>query len=88
VGRNAAAATDAHLHVQMLSYSRSQGLFAGIDLSGGVLRPAQEALARAYGSEVTASEVVSGTKRVPALADARPFLSALRREVAATSGRK
>jgi lipid-binding SYLF domain-containing protein len=88
VGRNAAAATDAQLHAEMLSYSRSQGLFAGIDLSGGVLRPDKEALARAYGPEVTASEIVSGTKHVASLADARPFLTALGRDVAATSGRK
>jgi len=88
VGRNAAAATDAQLHAEMLSYSRSQGLFAGIDLAGGVLRPDKEALARAYGTNVTANEVVSGTTHVAALSDARPFLSALRRDVAATSGHK
>ena len=37
VGRRASAATDAQLSAELLSYSRSQGLFAGIDLSGGVL---------------------------------------------------
>jgi lipid-binding SYLF domain-containing protein len=88
VGRDAAAATDAQLHAEMLAYSRSKGLFAGIDLSGGVLRPDKAALARAYGPSVTAKEVVSGTKHVAALADARPFLTALRRDVAATSGHK
>jgi lipid-binding SYLF domain-containing protein len=88
VGRNATAATDAQLHAEMLSYSRSQGLFAGIDLSGGVLRPDKEADARAYGPNVTAAEVVMGTKHVATLADARPFLNALRRDVAATTGRK
>jgi len=88
VGRNAAAATDAQLHAEMLAYSRSQGLFAGIDLSGGVLRPDKEALNRAYGPSVTATEVVTGTKHVATLEDARPFLTALRRDVAATSGRK
>lgn len=88
VGRNAAAATDAQLHAEMLAYSRSEGLFAGIDLSGGVLRPDKEALARAYGPNVTAHEVAGATRRVTALADARPFLAALRRDVAATSGHK
>jgi len=88
VGRNAAAATDAQLHAEMLAYSRSQGLFAGIDLSGGVLRPDKEALNRAYGPSVTATEVVTGTKHVATLEDARPFLTALRRDVAETSGRK
>jgi lipid-binding SYLF domain-containing protein len=47
VGRTANAATDAKLNAEMLAYSRSQGLFAGIDLSGGVLRPDKEADARA-----------------------------------------
>ena len=36
VGRDARAATDAQLNAEILSYSRTQGLFAGIDLSGGV----------------------------------------------------
>src|SRR5262245_9805417 len=48
VGRSATAATDAQLGAEMLSYSRSQGLFAGINLSGGVLRPDKEAQTRAY----------------------------------------
>src|SRR5579862_2297593 len=48
VGRSAAAATDVQLKAEMLSYSRSQGLFAGLDLSGGVLRPDKEADVRAY----------------------------------------
>src|SRR5215467_10390260 len=39
VGRDARAMTDGQLKAQILSYSRAQGLFAGIDLTGGVLRP-------------------------------------------------
>ena len=39
VGRDARAATDAQMNAEILSYSRTQGLFAGINLSGGVLRP-------------------------------------------------
>src|SRR5262249_57004187 len=39
VGRAATAGTDAQMTAQILSYSRAQGLFAGIDISGGVLRP-------------------------------------------------
>src|SRR5580658_3942302 len=58
VGRSAAAATDAQLKAEMLAYSRTQGLFAGIDLSGGVLRPDKEGDARAYGSDVTARGIV------------------------------
>jgi lipid-binding SYLF domain-containing protein len=88
VGRSATAATDAQMNAEMLSYSRSQGLFAGIDLSGGVLRPDTEADARAYGSSVTASEVVGGTRHVTVPAAAQSFVRALGRNVQPTSGRK
>src|SRR5215470_14071603 len=64
VGRSASAATDAQLSAEILSYSRSSGLFAGINLSGGVLKPDKDAGARAYGPSVTAREVVSATERV------------------------
>jgi lipid-binding SYLF domain-containing protein len=87
VGRTGTAATDAQLGAEMLSYSRSQGVFAGIDLSGGVLRPDKEADARAYGPNVTARDVVMGTRHV-ALQEAAPFLRALRADVRATTGQK
>jgi SH3 domain-containing YSC84-like protein 1 len=79
VGRSASAATDAQLHAEILSYSRSQGLFAGINLSGGVLRPDKEADERAYGPSVTAREVVMATQPVLPPAEAAPFLQALGR---------
>ena len=88
LGRSASAATDAQLSAEMLSYSRSHGVFAGIDLSGGVLRPDKEALVRAYGNDVTARDVVTGSKRVAALEAANPFMRALRQDVRATTGRK
>lgn len=88
VGRAAGAATDAQLGAEMLSYSRSHGVFAGIDLSGGVLRPDKDADARAYGNDVTARDVVTGAKRVVVLAAADPFMRALRQDVRATTGRK
>jgi lipid-binding SYLF domain-containing protein len=81
VGRSASAATDAQLHAEILSYSRSSGLFAGIDLSGGVLRPDKEADERAYGPAVHAREVVSGERRFPAPPAATPFLKALTFEI-------
>ena len=77
VGRTASAATDAQLGAEILSYSRSQGLFAGINLSGGVLKADNDAQNRAYGPNVTASDVALGNKRV-ALDQASAFLSALR----------
>jgi len=62
----------------MLSYSRSQGLFAGINLSGGALKPDKDANARAYGSTVAARDVVVGAERA-SLAEAAPFIDALRK---------
>jgi lipid-binding SYLF domain-containing protein len=88
VGRTGSAATDAQMSAEMLSYSHSQGLFAGVDLSGGVLHPDKEAMERAYGPDVTARDVVMGTKHVATLAQAAPFLRALRTDVRATTGRK
>jgi lipid-binding SYLF domain-containing protein len=88
VGRSANASTDAQMHAEMLSYSRSQGVFAGIDLSGGVLKPDKEADARAYGPSLSAHDVVLGTTRVQAPPEAAPFERALRQDVRATTGRK
>ena len=88
VGRSGAAATDAQLNAELLSYSRSHGLFAGIDLSGGVLRPDTEADARAYGPAIAARNIVNGTERVAVPQAAQAFVTALGRDVQGTSGRK
>lgn len=77
VGRSGSAATDAQLGAEILSYSRSQGLFAGVNLSGGTLKPDKEADARAYGSNVSASDIAMGT-RPATLQPAAPFLRALK----------
>jgi lipid-binding SYLF domain-containing protein len=88
VGRTTNAATDGQLNAEMLSYSRSQGLFAGIDLSGGVLRPDKEADARAYGPNVAAREIIEGRGHVQLAAAARSFVTSLGRDVRATTGIK
>jgi len=88
VGRATNASTDAQLHAEMLSYSRAQGLFAGIDLSGGVLQPDKEADARAYGTGVQARDIIAGAPGMTAPAAARVFTDALRRDVRATSGKQ
>ena len=88
VGRAANAATDAQMSAEMLAYSRTQGVFAGIDLSGGVLKPDKEADARAYGESANARDIATGTAQAQAPAEAAPFLRALRRDVRATTGRK
>src|ERR1700719_4360372 len=61
-GRDASADTDAYLRAEILSYSRSRGLFAGISLEGSTLRPDDEASADVYGRKITAREIVLGGK--------------------------
>src|SRR5271168_4570951 len=60
VGRDASADTDAYLRSEVLSYSRSRGLFAGISLEGSTLRPDTDASADVYGRKITAREIVLG----------------------------
>ena len=62
VGRDASADTDAYLRAEVLSYSRSRGLFAGISLEGSSLRPDNDATADVYGRRLTAREIVLGGK--------------------------
>jgi SH3 domain-containing YSC84-like protein 1 len=65
-GRDTGASTDASLRAEMLSYSRSRGLFAGVSLEGTSLRPDDDASAEIYGHKITAREIVHGTsKNVP-----------------------
>jgi lipid-binding SYLF domain-containing protein len=79
VGRDARAATDAQMKAEILSYSRTQGLFAGVNLSGGVVKPDEDDNTDLYGSSVAARDVVmGGTQKAPASIE--PFMRALRRE--------
>lgn len=81
VGRDAAAQTDAALHAEMLSYSRSRGVFAGLALEGATLRPDKDADKELYGREVTNKEILT-TSTVTAPAAAAPLEKALNRESA------
>ena len=84
VGRTGSAATDHTLSAEVLSYSRSKGLFAGIDLSGGVLGPDNSDNEHAYGTGVTAKTVVTtGVATPPAM---RAFVASLGRNTRATTG--
>jgi len=80
VGRDARAATDANVTAEILSYSRTQGLFAGINLSGGVLRADTDDNKDLYGVNVNAHEVLLGDT-VPMPVVAEPLLKALRKGV-------
>ena len=57
-GRDASADTDLWMKAEILSYSRSRGLFAGISLEGSTLRPDNKANARIYGRKVTARAIL------------------------------
>jgi lipid-binding SYLF domain-containing protein len=87
VGRDARAGTDAQMKAEIVSYSRAQGLFAGIDISGGVLKPDVTDTEDLYGKGVTPRTIVmGGNTKIPA--ELRVFLNALNREAVATSGKK
>jgi lipid-binding SYLF domain-containing protein len=59
-GRDASADTDAWMRAEILSYSRSRGLFAGISLEGTTLRPDNDASADVYGHPIKAADIVRG----------------------------
>ena len=65
VGRTASADTDAKLHAEILSYSRSRGAFAGISLEGATLRPDEDANAELYGRKLTNEQIVMGKIKSP-----------------------
>ena len=68
IGRDASAQTDAMMHAEMLSYSRSRGLFAGISLEGATLRPDGETNRELYGRDATNREILTGDFKTPAAA--------------------
>jgi SH3 domain-containing YSC84-like protein 1 len=76
VGRNTSAETDITLRVQVLSYSRARGLFAGISLAGSTLRPDNTANTGLYGKAIDAKDVVLNGK-VPAPACAKLLIATL-----------
>jgi len=65
VGRTSAAETDAQLHAQILTYSRTRGLFAGVSLQGAALRPDDDANEDMYGKRMSNKDVVLGNVKPP-----------------------
>ena len=59
-GRDASANTDAWMRAEILSYSRSRGVFAGVSLEGSTLRPDDEASEQVYGRAIKAKDIVRG----------------------------
>jgi len=80
VGRDAGAQTDAMMNAEMLSYSRSRGLFAGISLEGASLRPDEETNRELYARNATNREILTGHFKTPAVA--AKFEKAMNRESA------
>ena len=88
VGRDARASTDAQMHAEILSYSRARGLFAGLDLSGGMLRPDKDANEEFYGQSMNPRDILRGTSAATTMpASARTFVSTLAETVQAESKR-
>ena len=72
VGRTAAAGTDVRLSAEILSYSRTKGLFAGVALDGAVVQADKSGDRAMYGHDVSRHDILSGKVTVPA--SARPLL--------------
>jgi SH3 domain-containing YSC84-like protein 1 len=79
VGRNLSAETDVALRAEILSYSRSRGLFAGISLSGSTLRPDNGANKKLYGRNISAHDIVFNNE-VTAPESAKLLLSELNKK--------
>jgi lipid-binding SYLF domain-containing protein len=85
VGRDLTAKTDISLQTEMLSYSRTHGLFAGVSLQGATLRPDAPTNHELYGRDATNHEILTGDFKTPV--SARRFERALNRESPERSSR-
>jgi lipid-binding SYLF domain-containing protein len=70
VGRNASAGTDLKLNEEILSYSRSKGVFAGVSLNGAVVQADKNGDEAMYGQNVNRHDILEGKVAVPASAQA------------------
>jgi lipid-binding SYLF domain-containing protein len=84
VGRTAHAATDAQMHAQILSWSRSRGLFVGAALDGSVVKPDKEANEVLYGIPISGREILIDSK-VTAPAQAKPLMQSIRKHMDAAA---
>jgi len=75
VGRHASAGTDWKLDTQMLTYSRSKGVFAGLTLEGAVVQQDSDSTTSVYGHDVSFKSVLQGKVAAPDIA--RPFMKAV-----------
>src|SRR6476659_2473343 len=75
VGRHASAGTDWKMNTQMLTYSRSRGVFAGLTLEGAVIEQDNDSTRAIYGKSMTFRNVLSGNVATPKSAE--PFMKAV-----------
>lgn len=75
VGRSATAQTDAFMRAEMLGYSRSRGIFAGISLDGSTIREDSEDNQKVHGKPLTNKQILFGGTPVPAVA--QPLVATL-----------
>jgi SH3 domain-containing YSC84-like protein 1 len=86
VGRTAEASTTGTMKAQMLSYSRSQGVFGGVSLSGATLRPDGDANKNLYGEKVTTEQIIN-SQGVTMPEEARTLIDTLTAATAATGNK-
>ena len=84
VGRTSEASTSGTMKAQMLSYSRSRGVFGGVSLSGATMRADGDANKNLYGTKVSADQIIKG-EGITMPEEAKPLIDALTQ---ATSGAK
>jgi lipid-binding SYLF domain-containing protein len=77
VGRDTSANTDVLLHAEILSWSRSRGLFAGLSLEGSTLRPDESEDTKLYGEKISNEQILQGDLKTPR--GARPLVAELNR---------
>jgi lipid-binding SYLF domain-containing protein len=82
VGRNAQAGTDWKLNAEFLTYSRSKGLFAGLDLEGTDLSKDADDTRAEYGDNLPSADILGGTVPVPE--NGRPFVRTVARYFVST----
>jgi lipid-binding SYLF domain-containing protein len=85
IGRHAEAGTDWKVESQMLTYSRSKGLFVGIDLGGSLVERDKDSTIAFYGKDLTTNQILTG--KVVAPVAARPFLAEVRKAKRVTASK-
>jgi len=68
VGRDSTAMTDAQMHAEILTYSRSRGVFGGLDLAGDAVTEDSEANRELYGKDISNKQILNSNLPVPAAA--------------------